>query len=311
VPDNEPRRPTLLDDIIEGAIDPKSDIGELLRRCLVLAAKLDQLDFRRWVERELFGYPDDEELPEYRTGQVGIEGVFCSNYGNQTLGPVPILLGAIPEKFRASMARRDLRDPIGSYSHLLDGNGELNATLPADLLPHIRQYKGKYGLEWQCMKAYQVVPKALIVGAIETVRSKILAFVLEIQKTSPDVGEGLGKRPPPERVDQIVNMYITGNVGNLTSGSTNVTQHATINVTQGDFGSLAAYLRSQGFEEADVVELKAAIDAEPPTPERKSLPKRVWDWIGEKTSKAIGDFPPALAAEIAVRAVMLYYFPHH
>jgi hypothetical protein len=66
------------------------------------------------------------------------------------------------------------------------------------------------------------------VAALDAIRTRILNFVLEIEAEAPSAGEApLNSNPvPQERVQQIFNTFITGNVQNVATGSTNVQQHA-------------------------------------------------------------------------------------
>jgi hypothetical protein len=57
---------TLLDEIIEAAVDENVPIGALLRKCLVLEQQVKNEKFRAWQDRELDGYDQMEELPPYR-----------------------------------------------------------------------------------------------------------------------------------------------------------------------------------------------------------------------------------------------------
>jgi hypothetical protein len=51
---------TLLDEIIDAAVDEKVPIGTLLRKCLVLQQQVKNEKFRAWLDRELDGYDQME-----------------------------------------------------------------------------------------------------------------------------------------------------------------------------------------------------------------------------------------------------------
>src|ERR1700733_2221384 len=54
------------------SLNPTTAASDLLRKALLIAAKLDLHDFNTWIENELGGYEDQRALPAYRilTGQV-------------------------------------------------------------------------------------------------------------------------------------------------------------------------------------------------------------------------------------------------
>ncbi|MDP7903022.1 hypothetical protein QWI44_20460, partial [Acinetobacter pittii] len=57
----------------ELAVDPNSNIEELLNKALLVARKLKIKKFRKWCENELEGY-DKENIPDYRVikGQLKV-----------------------------------------------------------------------------------------------------------------------------------------------------------------------------------------------------------------------------------------------
>lgn len=62
---------TLLEDIQNAAIDAKSDLGTLLRKCKLLAARLGSQQLEDWVLWESNGYPADVNVPDYRIWPLG------------------------------------------------------------------------------------------------------------------------------------------------------------------------------------------------------------------------------------------------
>jgi hypothetical protein len=57
---------SLLREIQEDAIDSGVSIEDLLRKCMLLAARLGNEEFKKWINQELNGYSTKEELPKYR-----------------------------------------------------------------------------------------------------------------------------------------------------------------------------------------------------------------------------------------------------
>jgi hypothetical protein len=297
----------LLEQIKEGAVDSTADLGEVLRRCLVLATHLGHAEFKMWVENELKGYKDDDDLPSYRVIRVNSVGVWL---GRGMQARFPILPGGLPDKIKKRMATARLTAPIAVYESLVKVSNmeDLGIDWPDGWAPLAKGY-----LDFECIKAQQVVPAGALKSVVETVRAQILGFALDLEEENPRAGEAIGKPGvSPERVTQIYNMHFEGNVGNVASGSTNVAQSATIkvNVTTGDFASLAAFLRSQKVSEKEIKRLKEAVTAEPPEKHRKKFGPRVLAWIGEQTAKLALDVPPALAAELIVRALLAFYGHH-
>lgn len=94
---------SLLEDIQNVAVDGTSDLGTLLRKCKLLAARLDNKQLENWLLWESNGYPDDAEVPEYRVWPLQLKGHF-SGYGGSGISNAPIPLAVVPEKFAAAMS---------------------------------------------------------------------------------------------------------------------------------------------------------------------------------------------------------------
>ena len=53
---------SILDEIIEAATDENVPIGTLLRKCLVLEASFKNAKFKAWLDKELDGYDEGDDL---------------------------------------------------------------------------------------------------------------------------------------------------------------------------------------------------------------------------------------------------------
>jgi hypothetical protein len=89
---------TLLRKIQDAAVDSKTNIGDVLRQCAVLAARLGNERFKKWVDEELNGYEPGAELPPYRVLK-GLQstGSFFGPFGEQ-FSNLPLPLGNVPEQ---------------------------------------------------------------------------------------------------------------------------------------------------------------------------------------------------------------------
>ena len=61
----------LISEIIEHASDSNFEVSALLRKAIVASSRLQILEMRDWMKRELDGYSENDEIPSYRelTGQ--------------------------------------------------------------------------------------------------------------------------------------------------------------------------------------------------------------------------------------------------
>ena len=165
-----------------------------------------------------------------------------------------------------------------------------------------------------CISAWKLIPNSSIFSLVEVVRNCILNFVLEIEKEAPDAGEESPKtqKISPERINQVFNTTIYGNVGNISEASQNVNQSATINVSQNDLNSLKAYLSSVGIPENEIQKLEKAIQ-EDSTEEKNKNQKpgnKVFDWIKSISLQIIGKAITLLngvSVNLITGAILKYY----
>ncbi|MEO6787813.1 MAG: hypothetical protein ABI318_16935, partial [Chthoniobacteraceae bacterium] len=153
--------------------------------------------------------------------------------------------------------------------------------------------------------------RASVIAIIETVRNRVLNFALEIEAANPNAGEAApGSKPLPEKiVTQIFNTNITGNVGNVATGSSHFQQAATVQITAGDTKALRESLKSLGVSDAEADELEAAIESDPPLKKRKGFGRKVGEWIGKMVSKSAQGLlkvSTEVAAETLSRTIKSY-----
>lgn len=218
---------TLLKEIQEMAVDSTNDITSLLRKCMILAARLGNKELNLWVEKELNGYTDPIDLPAYRKVPVESRGSFVSPFGHQ-IKNVPISLLHIPEKFRDHFKYAYLARPISAYMSLIAPPGHENPQeyWPADVLSLLNN---KVYQDMSCVEAYKVIPFPAVVGMIDTVRNRVLNFSLQIESETPNAGEDpIGPNAvPSEKVSQIFHTVIMGDNQNIAIGSSNVSRTST------------------------------------------------------------------------------------
>jgi hypothetical protein len=303
---------SLLRDIQNDVIDTNVDISAILRKCKVLAVRLGNEPFENWVDQELNGYKDKKILPDYRIVQVNSKGHFTGPFGSGLKnGDIPLI--CIPKKYRENLSKCYCIEPIGYYINLLkNSNGNIfKEQWPPDLVAYVGRdiYQ-----DMNCMSAWKLIPNSSIFSLVETVRNCILNFVLEIGKKAPDAGEDSPKtqKISPERVSQVFNTTIYGNVGNISEASQNVNQTATINVLQNDLNSLKTYLSLVGIPISEIQKLEIAIqkDSAEKVSKTQKLGNKVLAWIKSVSSKIKNEAFPVLqsvSTNLITQAILKYY----
>jgi len=217
---------SLLREIQDAAIDSKTDLASLLRKCKVLAVRLGSADFRKWVDDELSGYKSTDDLPDYRILHVNSKGHFAGAFGSG-INNADLPLFCIPEEYRESMSRANIMEPVAAIEALVSKceGGAAQVPWSPDFVAIMAT---KFYQHMNCVQAWKVIPITALIGALDEIRNRILNFVIEIEAQNPNAGEAAINSAPvaSDRVQQIFNTYISGSVQNVATGSYGFEQHA-------------------------------------------------------------------------------------
>lgn len=224
---------SLLREIQQEAISSNSNLPQLLRKCKYLSFRLDNDDFKAWINCELNGYNSIDDLPDYRKLIVNSKGHFAGAYGSELKNAnIPTLL--IPPEFRDNLQRTHFVQSVAALDSILKSAETNNSTstLHEQWNPDVLALlQDKFYERMICYYAWKVIPVSAVASILDTIRTRILNFALEIEVIAPGVGEAEMKAPselPAEKVHQIFNTTINGNVQNLASASSQFSQSTVI-----------------------------------------------------------------------------------
>jgi AbiTii len=182
----------------------------------VLAARLNNDELRAWVAKELNGYENAADVPEYRildAPAVGhLAGPFGSGYQNMTI-PAMVL----PEDLRHYAEEIRLTQPIAAVEELGKGDGVVTCN-SGDLVAYMQSKEGnKFANRLILYGAWQTVSKASVHGIVDTVRNRVLEFALRLEKEAPAAGE---PEMPGSRVSNatVSHLYPTNRSSTRTTG---------------------------------------------------------------------------------------------
>jgi hypothetical protein len=253
---------SLLREIQEAAIDDEVRLPTLLRKCKVLAARLGNVEFNQWVDNELNGYKTEKEVPEYRIIPVFLKRHFMGAFGSG-LRNANIPVSSFPNEFIKELSEVRFTAPIASLQDLVIDDTKNSISIP--LVPELLALYGQQIYErMNCMEAWKVVSNNLLVALLDTVRNRILQFVLEIESEAPDAGEApVNSTPvPQERVNQIFNTYITGDVHNIANAGSDFSQNVEISsdLNAELFNGLIETIRQASLNQAVINQLSETIE---------------------------------------------------
>ena len=273
---------TLLQQIEEEAVDSKSDVASLLRKCQVLATRLRNDALKDWIRYELNGYPNTSDIPEYRIVPCQSVGDF---YGmGRMLKNAPIPPMCVPEEAREWLFSFHFTQGVGCLQDLLaHTDGVLNAPWPGNMVALLAQkVYGDMGM----VNAHMECPSGAVVKILETIRNRILDFVLALEEDCPNAGDAIGAtKPDSKKVEQMVTNNIFKGVGNVALQCGTVSQTNTVNVEKGNWESLAKLLHDIKIDEGQISELQDILQKDPPK-SKTNWGTRLSQWFGSICTKA-------------------------
>jgi hypothetical protein len=170
----------------------------------------------------------------------------------------------LPKKFRDALSHARLIQPVSAYGALLakgDG-GNFRENWPANLVAVVG---GEIYQNMTCLSAWKLIPYNSVAAVLDTIRTRVLSFSLEIEAEAPDAGEAAPNAPPlpQDRVSQVFNTYISGSVQNVSTGSSQLNQNVSVNSGVSDqlFATLLAAIAEANGPAAAKTEIAAAVTA--------------------------------------------------
>ncbi|WP_144731944.1 hypothetical protein [Acinetobacter oleivorans] len=258
----------------ELAVDPNSNIEELLNKALLVARKLKIKKFRKWCESELKGY-DKENIPDYRIIKGQLK-VFNPYHGLQ-----PFI---IPDTLDKLVTTIKIKQSVGEINNLLSQEGNSFESVISNEVKSklMSMQKGFTQLEPRVM-----FERSQLLSVSSKLRNIILNWSLQLEEDGI-LGEGMKFSEKEKKAAMSVNNFniqnMQGVVGTVSGGTIN--QNNQMNIAEYDFDSLAKYLMENKVGYTDIQKLEVAIKEDPKPKDSKKLGVNVSEWIANMMGKA-------------------------
>jgi len=286
------------------ATENATDITELLRKALLVATKLDLKPFREWAWNELTGYSNIDDIPAYRC----IDTTLSLKGRNQSLTPYLIS----DQELMKTLCAVKIKEPVEAIMDLLrQSDNRSDATLHQALDANVKilLMEMQMQVHGTQMEPVRVIGRSKLVGIIDTVRTQILNWSLQLE-TQGILGHNMTfSQSEKEKAHQTITIHnFQGILGDVT-GST-VTQNLQMTVQKGDFESLRSYLEGNKVSPEDIESLKQALAKDPKPTTKDSFGEATSGWIGKMITKAstkLWDIGIEKAAGLLIQGIAMYY----
>ena len=277
---------SLVAQLQEEVVDSRVPISDMLRKAKILASRLNNKDLKRWVDAELKGYDNADDLPEYRKLDSPNLGTFSGPFGRRATSVlIPVTL--LPDTIRKfATDPMEIMHGVKEIETSATSGTKLRHPWPPEVVmlarEHIPMEDGSMLVE-----AWKPYATSQMDGILEQVRNRLLDFLLELQQIEPEVLESDDaiRSVPDDKVQNVFQTVIHGG-HNIVATGTELTQVATQNVASGDTQSLIDHLRNIGLDDDSLAELETAIEQDGDR-QKKKLGENVKAWMGKMIVKAM------------------------
>lgn len=274
----------LVDEIVELLSASKPSLENALFKAQVLAHKLGEAELKKWIDSELKGHPDRENLPPYRILHVTVMGNFSNEAYRYTDQPLPMM--KLDKRLRDKLEVMHLVQSIAVIEEWSKSESDLSIVIAPEMYGHLSKgLGGGYAVE----RAWGKHSVGAALQVIVEVRARLLDLALQLSDRiprEPEISE-IKAVSKEAAVGEIFRNAVFGDNATIVVGSGTI--HGIANsITEHDFASLSAALRKQLVPDADIADLESAIlgDAGTEDQEAKELGPRVRQWIGSMVTKA-------------------------
>ncbi len=304
---------SLLQQIQESIVEEGADLGSILLKLRLLAARLGSDTLEEWVIHESEGYPNDAEVPAYRIVGVTYRGTFSGSFGsgikNAQIPPYLI------EKHAGEIwTKYEVRDSIAAVDEMVKGQkSDDGGSFGIDASNLILLLQGKIYEGYSCNDISGSISATSFYEIQQTVRGRILELTLELERSVPGAmhvsfGESSSSKTETEQVQQISQQIIYGNVSTAVAGGSG--SNIAVGITERDNNSFIEHLVEKGIPEADASELATIMEAEEPSSIEEPFGEKARSWLATNLKKAAeGSWKVgvSVATKLLTEAALKYY----
>jgi hypothetical protein len=302
---------SLLQQIQESVVEERSDLGSILLKLRLLAARLGSNILEEWVKHESEGYPKDAEVPTYRIVGVTYRGTFSGPFGsgikNAQIPPYLI------EKYAGnSWTKYEVRESIAAIDEMVKKSAD-RGYFGIDGSNLILLLQGRVYEGYACNDVSGSISPTAFYEIQQTVRSRILELTIELEKSVPGAihvafGTPAANKSDTDQVQQITQQIIYGNVSTVVAGGSG--SNIAVAINERDNNSFIDYLEAAGIPKVDATELAQIMAKEEPTSPDEPFGQKAKTWIASNLKKAAEGawkIGISVASKVLTEAALKYY----
>lgn len=302
----------LLHDIQAAVLEEGSDLGPILLKVRLLAARLGSQPLADWVKHESEGYPLEAPLPDYRIIPVSYTATFSGPFGSG-IKNAPIAPYLIKKFAGKKWNKHEMRQSIAAVDDLLATSKD-SGSLHINAANLILLLQGKVYEDYACNDVTGRVSRAALAEIRHAVRSRVLELTIELEKSVPEAATiVIGKTDSGSPITSAVATQISQQIiyGNVTSiSATGENAQVNVSIGKGDVQGFIEHLQQAGIAEADANQLAKIVASEGPESKQEPLGAKAKEWLIKNLKKAANGtwkVGVSVATDVIKEAILKYY----
>ncbi|MBQ4858095.1 hypothetical protein [Pseudoalteromonas sp. MMG007] len=278
---------SLLREIQASLISDEPNLGGVLLKLRLLAARLGSDILSDWVKHEMSGYPNDVDLPDYRVIGVSFKGTFSGAFGSG-INNAPIPTALVEQHAGEHWSNHRVRQGIAAIDDLVKSAQE-PGSLGLDCSNLILLLQGKIYEDYACNDIRGSISRSSLVQIQNEVKSRALELTIELEKSVPAAAEIVLVPEGMENIDEgevskIINQTIYGNYTEISNSGDSA--HIEVKAIQGNSETFEKTLEESGISQESAKELSEIVKAESPESKDEPLGSKAKQWLLSNLKKA-------------------------
>ena len=188
------------------------DANIALKRAKILLKSLENKEVMSWVDSELLGYENQDDIPKYRTVECTLKGTYLTYYLDGTVRKytnTPLKLVNIPDEDKCYFRFTKINAGLPTIIEALNSKRSVGIPLPADMLGIIQTHMVVPGAS-ELISAWLEIDLLAFKSIISFVENKLLDILLLLEEEF-EVLDSLDidtSKKEPKDINQIKNQVL-------------------------------------------------------------------------------------------------------
>lgn len=263
----------MIKELINDLAYDKITINQGLTRAKLIANKIKDSDFIKWITNELNGY-SNSDVPEYRKIPCGLSASISDFQGLRT---VPIDATELDKKMNGSIYEAEVQQSIDTLEESIANiEGEsLYIKLPQKIVSLLSTLT-----HTQLIDAGKEVQKSQLKYIINQTKQRLLDTLMNLDEIFPNFENSyVDSKENQEKVQHIINNHIYGTNINTNIG---IGEKVDQSIHSENISEKLQELKELGVDDKSLSDLEEIVKNK----DSKSTLSKITSWIGNMTTKA-------------------------